>query len=58
MSVFVFVEHHVNDYDAWKVGFEDHQAVREQHGAVRHWLYRSATDPNPMRRRGPPRRDR
>jgi hypothetical protein len=46
MSVFVFIEHHVDDYDIWKLAFDDHQAVREQHGGVRHWLYRSATDPN------------
>lgn len=46
MSVFVFVDHDVEDYDAWKTVFEEHQNVRESHGAIRHWLYRSATDPH------------
>ena len=46
MSVFVFVESTMQDYDAWKVVFDDNQAFREQHGAVRHWLYRAPTDAN------------
>jgi hypothetical protein len=46
MSVFVFVEHDVQDFDAWKPVFDGNQGLREKHGAIRHWIYRSATDPN------------
>lgn len=44
----LLVHHRVRDYDAWKPVFDEHQALREQHGAVGHWLYRSADDPNEL----------
>ncbi|MEK7751986.1 MAG: cyclase [Acidobacteriota bacterium] len=46
MSVFAFVEHSVKDFDSWKVVFEENQVLRESHGAIRHWLYRSAENSN------------
>jgi len=45
MSVLV-VHHRVRDYDAWKPVFDEHEASRREHGAARHWLYRTADDPN------------
>lgn len=42
----VRVIHHVRDYDAWKPVFDEHQAVREQHGAQGHAIFRDASDPN------------
>jgi heme-degrading monooxygenase HmoA len=42
----LLVHHRVRDYDAWKPVFDEHQSVREAHGAIRHWLYRSTDDPN------------
>jgi len=46
MSTVLVVHHRVRDYDAWKPVFDEHAEVRKQHGAVRHWLYRTAGDPN------------
>ena len=46
MSTVLVVHHRVRDYDAWKPVFDEHADVRKQHGAVRHWLYRTAGDPN------------
>jgi hypothetical protein len=45
MSVLV-VHHRVRDYDAWKPVFDEQEASRREHGAVRHWVYRTAGDPN------------
>ena len=42
----LMVKHHVKDYETWKRLFDEHQAVREQHGATGHLLYRGAEDPN------------
>ena len=42
----VRVTHHVRDYDAWKQVFDEHRAVREEHGATGHIIYRSLDDPN------------
>jgi hypothetical protein len=46
VSMILLVQHRVRDYDAWKPVFDEHQAVREAHGATRHWLYRSADNRN------------
>ena len=45
MSVLV-VHHRVRDYDAWKPAFDEHEASRREHGAVRHWVYRTVGDPS------------
>jgi heme-degrading monooxygenase HmoA len=42
----IIVQHKVRDYDAWKVVFDEHQAVRTRHGATGHLLYQGADDPN------------
>jgi len=42
----VIVEHHVADYDTWYPVFVEHGAVRRQHGATGHSIYRTLTDPN------------
>ena len=42
----VIVQHKVRDYDAWKLVFYEHQAIRMRHGATGHELYRSLGDPN------------
>jgi len=42
----IIVQHTVSDYDAWKRVFDEHEAVRRQHGATGHELYRGADDPN------------
>ena len=42
----IMVQHTVSDYDAWKAVFEEHQAIRTQHGATGHDLYRGLEDPN------------
>jgi heme-degrading monooxygenase HmoA len=45
MTILV-VQHKVHDFDAWKPAFDEHESVRRAHGAQRHWLYRTAEDPN------------
>jgi hypothetical protein len=40
------VEHKVRDFGAWKSAFDEHEPLRREHGARRHWLYRTAEDPN------------
>ena len=38
----------VADYAKWKPVFDERQASRAEHGGTRHWLYRSADDPNDL----------
>ena len=38
----------VADYAKWKPIFDGRQSSRVQHGAKRHWLYRSADDSNDL----------
>lgn len=45
MTVLV-VQHRVRDFDAWKPVFDEHESARRQHGARRHWVYRTSEDPN------------
>lgn len=40
------VRHTVADFPAWKRVFDEHAAVRKQHGATGHRLLQSADDPN------------
>ena len=42
----VIVAHRVADYDRWFPVFNEHEAVRRQHGAKGHSVYRVARDPN------------
>lgn len=41
----VIVQHQVADYDRWIAVFNEHQAVRESHGATGHSVNRVAADP-------------
>ena len=34
------------DFEAWTAAFEAHEPQRVRHGAVGHWVARSAADPN------------
>jgi heme-degrading monooxygenase HmoA len=40
------VQVRVRDFDTWKAAFDEHEVARRAHGARRHWLYRTAEDPN------------
>jgi hypothetical protein len=42
----VIVQHQVADFDSWLVVFNEHQAVRQAHGATGHSVSRVAADPN------------
>lgn len=42
----VFIRHTVADYDAWKSVFDDHGAVRREHGLADAGLYRDDDDSN------------
>jgi catechol 2,3-dioxygenase-like lactoylglutathione lyase family enzyme len=42
----IMVQHTVRDYDAWKAVFDEHRAIRAQHGATGHDLYRGLEDRN------------
>lgn len=42
----VIVQHRVTDYDRWIAVFNEHQAVRQAHGATGHSVNRVASDPN------------
>jgi quinol monooxygenase YgiN len=42
------VRHRVRDYDSWKPIFDEHEAVRRQHGSAGHRLYRMADNPNDL----------
>jgi heme-degrading monooxygenase HmoA len=40
------VQHKVRDFDSWKPVFDDDESRRREHGAQRHWVYRTVEDPN------------
>lgn len=42
----VVITHKVKDFDAWKKGFDEHQAKRVEAGIVAHHLNRGVTDPS------------
>ena len=48
MATKVIVQHHVQDYEGWKPVFDEHGAVRRQHGATGHRIHRSLDDPNTL----------
>jgi hypothetical protein len=43
---YMLVRHKVEDYERWKPGFDDHQAVRKESGGKGAVLFRNADDPN------------
>jgi quinol monooxygenase YgiN len=45
VGITVAVHHRVRDYEAWKPVFDDHEAVRREHGALGHRVFRSLADP-------------
>jgi hypothetical protein len=36
----------VRDFDAWKLVFDEDESRRREHGARRHWVYRTVEDPD------------
>ena len=40
------VKHNVRDFGVWKSVFDEREPVRWWRGVRRHWLYRSAEDPD------------
>jgi len=45
MSTVVAVRHPVEDFEKWKLVFDEHRAVRESHGASGHWLLVDQNEP-------------
>ncbi len=41
----VVITHKVKDFDAWKKGFDEHQAARQEAGIIAHHLNRGVKDP-------------
>jgi quinol monooxygenase YgiN len=42
----VAVRHRVADFDTWKVGYDEHGAVREEHRCTGATVLRDESDPN------------
>jgi len=42
----VAVRHRVSDFDTWKVGYDEHGAVRKELGCTGDMLLRDASDPD------------
>ena len=42
----LMVTQKVKDFDVWKPVFEEHQSVRQRHGAEGHAIYRAKDEPN------------
>ncbi len=42
---YIFVKHRVEDYDRWKAVFDEHAAVRKEHGSTGARVLRDANDP-------------
>jgi heme-degrading monooxygenase HmoA len=42
----VAVRNRVADFDAWKIGYDEHGAVRKEHGSTGATVLRDASDPN------------
>lgn len=42
----VMVAHPVADFDRWREGFDEHEAVRKASGMLGHHLNRAEHDPN------------
>ncbi len=42
----MFIKHRVADYAKWKSAFDEHEAMRREHGIISHSLHRDADDPN------------
>jgi quinol monooxygenase YgiN len=46
MSVYVLIRHEVEDYDAWKDGFDSAKAMRQAGGETSAQVFRDADNPN------------
>ncbi len=42
----MFIKHRVADYARWKPVFDEHEAMRIEHGTIGHSIHRDADDPN------------
>ena len=42
----MFIKHRVADYAKWKPAFDEHEALRREHGVAGHSLHRDTDDPN------------
>ena len=43
----IFLKHTVEDYDSWKVGFDEHATTREEYGSPEDYhLFHEAGNPN------------
>lgn len=42
------VRHTVAEYAAWKAGYDNHGALRKEHGAIRDQVLQSVDDPNDL----------
>ncbi len=45
MPTIVAVRHAVEDFEKWKLVFDEHRTVRESHGARGHWLLADQNEP-------------
>jgi len=45
VSTVVAVRHAVEDFEKWRLVFDEHRAVRESHGSRGHWLLVDQNDP-------------
>ena len=43
---YMLVRHKVEDYERWKLVFDEHQATRRESGGKGGYLFRNADDPN------------
>lgn len=43
---YLLVRHKVDDYAAWKPGFDDHSSARSSYGSRGGHVFRNADDPN------------
>jgi heme-degrading monooxygenase HmoA len=43
---YLIVHHHLEDYEKWKLVFDEHGAVRKEQGSKGAQVLRSAQDPN------------
>ena len=44
----LLVHHKVQDYSAWRKGFDDHDKTRKEFGSTGFQVFRSASDPNDL----------
>ena len=44
----LLVKHKVEDYNKWKVAFDDHAAYRSENGSLGGKIFRNANDPDEL----------